>query len=457
MRTILIALIIGICTLPLSGQNTPLLKISKDHHYIVTEDNKPFFWLGGTAWELIHRLNKNETKSYLSDRANKGFTVIQTVILAELDGLNTPNAYGQLPLIDEDPTQLNKNYFESIDYLIQQADSLGLYIGLLPTWGDKWNKLWGVGPEIFNPQNAEKYGELLAKRYQAYTNIIWILGGDRKPEKAIHSAIINAMAKGIRTIDQKHLITYHPVGAKIATEFFDQKWLDIDMFQSGHSRIVKEYDYVLKSRKNSTVRPVINGESRYENIPDRFWEDLDKDWLDDSDVRVSAYWSMISGAAGYTYGCNDIWQMYDYTRTPVISARTDWKESLHLPGSTQMSFMKNLFELFPWQEMVYNQSIILNDNPQDETYRVCAVGPYKKFVIAYTPYGKPIEVDLTQLHAERVNAYWYNPRSGKVTKIGDYSTQKPIAFKPWSKGRGSDFILVIMDINSTYKLTTLNN
>ena len=31
----------------------------------------------------------------------------------------------------------------------------------------------------------------------------------------------------------------------------------------------------------------------------------------DSDVRVSAYWSMISGAAGYTYGCNDIWQMYD--------------------------------------------------------------------------------------------------------------------------------------------------
>jgi len=457
MRTILIAFIIGVCTLPLSGQNTPLLKISKDHHYIVTEDNKPFFWLGGTAWELIHRLNKNETKSYLSDRANKGFTVIQTVILAELDGLNTPNAYGQLPLIDKDPTQLNENYFESIDYLIQQADSLGLYIGLLPTWGDKWNKKWGIGPEIFTPKNAEKYGELLAKRYQSYTNIIWILGGDRAPDKAIHATIINAMAKGIRMIDKKHLITYHPSGTQTASKFFDEKWLDIDMFQSGHDRSAKEYAYVLESRKNTTARPVINGESRYENIPDRFWEGLKRAWLDDSDVRTSAYWSIISGAAGYTYGSNDIWQMYDHTRTPTIYARTDWEESIHLPGSTQMGYMKNLFELFPWQEMVYNPSLLVNENPEDESYIVSSMDAQKHFVISYTPFGKPIKLDLTQLKAKKVNAYWYNPRSGKVTKIGDFSTKEALEFTPWSKGRGSDFILVVIDINSTIKLTALNN
>jgi len=456
MKIIFIALAIGFCTLHIYGQSTPLLKISNDRHYIVTEDDKPFFWLGGTAWELIHRLNKKDAKYYLSDRASKGFTVIQTVILAEFNGLKTPNAYGQLPLIDNDPTKLNEKYFELVDYVIQQADSLGLYIGLLPTWGDKWNKRRGAGPEIFTPKNAEKYGELLANRYKSYNNIIWILGGDRCPEKALHFDIINSMAKGIRNVDRKHLISYHPTGSKIATESFNENWLDIDMFQSGHSRMQKDYGYVLKSRKNSKVRPVINGEARYENIQDRFWKNSDGDWLDDADVRTTAYWTMISGAAGYTYGCNDIWQMYDYTKVPIINARTDWKESLNLPGSIQMRFMKDLFEIFPWQKMVCNQSLIVNDNPEDESYIVCAVGPLNDFVISYTPYGKPIKINLTLLNAERVKAYWYNPRSGKVVKIGDFSTKESIVFKPWSNGRGSDFILVIMDINSTYNLISLN-
>ena len=41
-----------------------------------------------------------------------------------------------------------------------------------------------------------------------------------------------------------------------------------------------------------------------------FGKNRDFGRLDDTDVRVSAYWSLTSGAAGYTYGSNDIWQMY---------------------------------------------------------------------------------------------------------------------------------------------------
>ena len=111
----------------------------------------------------MHRLDKKEAMIYLKDRADKGFTFIQTVILAELDGLNKPNANGDLPLIDNDPTQLNEAYFEYVDYVIKQAGSLGLYVALLPTWGDKFNKKWGVGPEIFTPENSEIYGELTAR------------------------------------------------------------------------------------------------------------------------------------------------------------------------------------------------------------------------------------------------------------------------------------------------------
>lgn len=425
------------------GQDLPLLKISNDKRYIVTEDGKPFFWLGGTAWELIHRLDKEEIDQYLTDRANKGFTVIQTVILAELDGLNTPNAYGEKPLINNDPTKLNERYFTHVDYVLEKANELGLYIALLPSWGDKFNLKWGIGPEIFNPENAKTFGSLLAKRYIKYKNLIWILGGDRPLENETHFKIIRAMAMGIKEVDKNHLISFHPVGAKKASDFIDDSWLDFDMYQSGHSRVAKEYAYVIDARKALTQRPIINGEARYENIKDRFWEEKSYGWMDDADVRVSAYWSMIAGAAGYTYGCNDIWQMYDLSRTPVINARTDWQVALQLPGSSQMGYMKQIFEMLPWQKMDLNQKLILNTNPEDESYILSAIDSNSHVVIAYTPIGKPIKIDLSKINSKKINAYWFNPRSGKIIHIGNFETSKPQEFSPWSSGWGSDFLLIL--------------
>ena len=427
------------------GQKLPLLKVSNDHSYIVTASDDPFFWLGDTAWEMIHRLDREEVDRYLTDRANKGFTLIQTVILAELDGLNTPNAYGEKPLVNNDPTQLNDKYFQHVDYVLKKAGKLGLYIGLLPTWGDKFNKKWGTGPEIFNPENAKIYGKLLAQRYLRHNNVIWILGGDRALENETHYAVIRAMAQGIREVDKQHLITYHPVGAKRATDFLkEDPWLDLDMFQSGHSHNAKEYSFVMDGRKSSVKRPIINGEARYENIPDRFWEEKAYGWLDDADVRVSAYWSMIAGAAGYTYGCNDIWQMFEAGREPVIQARTGWQAALQLPGSTQMGYMRQIFEKLPWQKMSLRQDLILGSNPENDSYMMCAMGSDKKFALGYTPTGNPIKVDLPKMDAERVAAYWFNPRSGKIKHIGEFETTQSREFTPWSKGWGSDFLLILL-------------
>lgn len=437
------------------GQHLPLLKISNDSNYIVTQDNEPFFWLGGTAWELIHRLNREEVDIYLTDRAKKGFNVIQTVILAELDGLDTPNAYGERPLINNDPTKVNEKYLEHVEYVLKKASELGIYIGLLPTWGDKFNKKWGVGPEIFNSRNAMVYGEIIAKRFISYNNIIWILGGDRIPENENHYRIIRAMAKGIKKVDSLHLMTYHPVGSKKAIDFFDEEWLDLDMYQSGHSRIAKEYSYVLESKQSKLIRPVINGEARYENIPDRFWENKTYDWLDDSDVRVSAYWSIIAGAAGYTYGCNDIWQMYDVNRTPIISARTGWQAALDLPGSTHMKYMKEVFELIDWQKMMYKPTLIINSNPEDEAHIVCAMGENQDIVVAYTPVGNSVKIDLPKMLSDKIKAYWYNPRSGKVSHIRNIETNNPYEFIPWSRGRGSDFLLIL--VTEAYSIDLLVN
>jgi len=155
------------------------LKISENKRFLVFEDNTPFFYLGDTGWELFHRLNKEETEKYLETRRTQGFTVIQAVALAELDGLNTPNAEGNKPLIDNDPLKPNEAYFEHVDWVIRKAAEKGIFIGLLPTWGDKVDKRWGAGPVIFNKDNGFRYGQWIGNRYKDSPNIIWINGGDR--------------------------------------------------------------------------------------------------------------------------------------------------------------------------------------------------------------------------------------------------------------------------------------
>lgn len=81
------------------------LQVSPNGRYLQFEEGTPFFYLGDTAWELFHRLDEEEAEKYLENRREKGFTVIQAVALAELDGLNTPNPYGETPLIDNDPNK----------------------------------------------------------------------------------------------------------------------------------------------------------------------------------------------------------------------------------------------------------------------------------------------------------------------------------------------------------------
>src|SRR5512141_726268 len=116
----------------------PRLKVCENHRFLCTADNKPFFYLADTGWELFHRLDRKQAVEYLDARAAQGFTAIQAVALAELDGVTDPNAYGKLPLIDKDPARPAKDgYWEHVDWIVDQANARGLYIAMLPSWG-RW-------------------------------------------------------------------------------------------------------------------------------------------------------------------------------------------------------------------------------------------------------------------------------------------------------------------------------
>src|SRR5829696_2905672 len=123
MKNKIILLVLMFMALTTGAQFT----VSPDRHFLL-KDGKPFFWLGDTAWELFHRLHRDREDRYLKRRREQGITVVKAVVLAEMDGLHTPNSYGETPLIDDDPARPNEKYFEHVDYIIDKANEYGIAI-----------------------------------------------------------------------------------------------------------------------------------------------------------------------------------------------------------------------------------------------------------------------------------------------------------------------------------------
>ncbi len=57
----------------------PRIQVHPDGRFLMTDQGKPFFWLADTAWELFHRLTRDEARRYFANRSQKGFNVIQAV------------------------------------------------------------------------------------------------------------------------------------------------------------------------------------------------------------------------------------------------------------------------------------------------------------------------------------------------------------------------------------------
>lgn len=439
------------------GSSIAQLRVSENQRYLQAADGKPFFWLGDTAWELFHRLTREEAEKYLTNRADKGFTVIQAVALAELDGLRDPNAYGEVPLQNEDPTMPNEAYFQHVDFIIRKAEQLGLYIGLLPTWGDKvFKSTWGKGPEIFNIDNARVYGKWIGTRYKNQKNIIWILGGDRNPRNENDVAIWRAMADGIAEGVGGHdraLMTFHPQPNSLeeggsSRWFHNDAWLDFNMFQTGHCRENNVWDRIQHVYNLKPVKPVVDGEPLYEDHPVCF-NAKDLGTSSAYDVRKLAWFDVFAGAFGHTYGCHDIWQMYAPHREPINGPHFPWYVAIDLPGAGQLKYLRQLIEARPVLDRVPDQSLItdaLNANDRIQATRG------KDYIMVYSAQGKKFIVNTGKISGNILAAHWYNPRNGDIKEAGKSAKKSQMEFTPPTSGYGHDWVLIIDDVSRNYEL-----
>ncbi len=450
------------------------IKVNEAGTHLIKEDNRAFVWVGDTAWELFHRLSREEAVEYLQNRAEKGFSVIQAVVLAELDGVRTPNYYGDLPLIDGDPGKPNEAYFEHVDFIVEKVEALGLVIGMLPTWGDKLESVNpGAGPVIFNAENAHEFGAFLGERYGEKA-VVWILGGDRNVLNLDVYHTWNAMANGIEKGSVRDpLITYHPRGTAISAWWFHSaEWLDFNMYQSGHERFNNVYDYAESCRNFAPRKPFVDGEPAYEDIAIRFWEYMDfskpyservpSNVLDDDgiiadlshfkdgfikpyDVRLHAYWNFLSGAVGYTYGNNAIWQMFRKGDANAIPALTDWRDAMDRPGAHDMRHVRDLFESHPFHLLQPDQSLIWGQNRKGPQYIAAASATDGSYAYIYLPRGELFTLNLEKWSSALtgLQAQWMDPRTGRFQPVELNETQVLQVLSPPTSGEGQDWLLVL--------------
>jgi hypothetical protein len=439
----------------LDAQPFQSLQVSANGRFFQTADGKPFFWLGETGWLLFSKLNREEAETYLEDRKQKGFNVIQVMVLHTLSAVNV---YGDTALLNKDlskpivtpgstasdPAQYD--YWDHVDYIIKLAAKKSLYMGMVAVWGSAVQS--GATAE-----QAKSYAHFLADRYKNEPNIIWMNGGDIKGSD--HKDVWDVIGNVLNTEDNNHLITYHPRGRAQSSEWFHKdSWLDFNTFQSGHRRYDQDtsanetlhygednwkyvdVDYALKPTK-----PTVDAEPSYEGIPQGLHDTTQPYWKA-PDVRRYGYWSVFAGAAGYTYGHNAVMQMHKPTdKGSAFGAREYWYDAIHSEGASQMIHLKKLMLSKPYFERVPDQSMLVENG---EKYDRIFATRGEDYAFIYTYNGSNMKVAMGKIKGDKVKACWFDPRTGKYKDIGKFANNGVQTFDPpGEKQDGNDWVLVL--------------
>lgn len=447
---------LSFCLAPAQKKLQRQLQISSNGRYFTNEKGDPFFWLGDTGWLLFGKLTREEAEQYLEDRRQKGFNVIQVMVLHKVSAVNV---YGDsalihknvsAPKITEGKSYTNTtqyDYWDHVDYIINLAAQKGLYIALVPVWGTNVKNGW------VKKNDAEKYARFLADRYKNNWSIIWLNGGDIRGSDSTNVWL--TIGNTIKSIDKNHLMTFHPFGRTASSTWFhSEPWLDFNMFQSGHRSYEQDtastehrfgpdnYKFIQMDYNKQPIKPTLDGEPSYEHIPYGLHDTTQPRWTD-NDIRRYAYWEVFAGGAGFTYGHNSVMQMHKAVDTsPDFGSRKYWHDAINDPGAKQMIHLITLMISVPYFERVPDQSLI--NGEQGKRYDYIAATRGVNYALVYTYNGRNFKINMGKIAGEKVNAYWYNPRNGNKQLLGAFNNTGVIEFdSPGEKKDGNDWVLIL--------------
>ncbi len=439
----------------LFGQNLllkPHLSISENERYLVDQQGKPFFWLGGTVWGMSEWMTREEIDLYLDDRNAKGFNVIQICLFwgkrtedPVSFTVNPPNAYGHSAFVDKDgkvdgsqpliieggDAENPNDYWDHVDYIIQAIEKRNMFVALLPVWGRRYVNATHspFSQPVFSKKDMKEYGKFLGERYGTFQHIIWVMGGDVKADDGgDYLSHYRAMAEGIiQGVTGKKIrwdqdseywdyafMTYHPNGIPLLNSsrwFHKDPWLDVNMVETWQHRdsiyLAITQDYEL----TDPVKPTVMGEPSYE------WNGSTRA----IHVRRQAYQSIFAGAAGFTYGAfRD-----SLGNGPLFSPYKGWEKILTFKGAQSLSHLKEFCLENGWPHWRPMNNVIVSGKGEGELQKVAVITESGDKILIYYPDISVVELDLSSF-STRFKVKRFNPSTGEYTSETTISSDKQL-------------------------------
>jgi hypothetical protein len=390
----------------------PLLRVSSDGHFL-TLRGSPFFWLGDTGWSIVNLYSLDEIADYFDRRAQQGFNVINMMLVFNGGpGLQTrvANEHQELPFLNMNPATPNDAYFRKVDDIVHLARKKGLILYIMPCGGSGGSFV--RQSRVITKDNARAYARWIGERYRGDPNIVWVNGFDLKPWE--FEEIAYEVAAGLEEGDGgSHLITYHPSGGASSSFFHHRAWLAFNAIQTW-ADYLRISPMVYGDYLRVPPKPVILVEGAYEAGPEYPTRPITPLL-----VRKQAWWAVLAGSAGYTYGHNDIWR-----KNP------GWREALESPGARQMGILKSVFTSRKWWRHVPDQSVFAAGANGGADANAASRSLDRDCIIVYLASPAAVSIDLTKITSARVRATWVNTETGEEAVIGNFSNSGFHTFTP---------------------------
>jgi len=437
MKRLCKVIVLALCCLAAIAAKTPAsrmspLQVSENGRFLVEDAGKPFFILADTAWTLFSGISRQDVQFYLDDRKAKGFNTILCGLLhfdhtAQAQWLPKHRVYG-FPAFDGngyDLSRPNKKYWDHVDWVMEEAQRRSLRLAIAACWFQHNQDGW---KGRLTPKNAPRYGEFIGLRSCRYNNIIWLFADDHSPLKVRRE--LRLLAEGIRYHAPHHLISYQANNASSSGKLSHmERWLAFNSIRTRTRENPGEYALVQQDWHRIPAKPTWLAEPHYEQPGSRFA------------VRQAAWRSALSGAAGFGYGVNNIFNL-EYSST--------WKGLLDMPGGADVVNMLGLLQSQPWHKLLPDHAakdkLLAAVEEHTDLHFSAACSTDGDFGLIYLPVRANLEVNMGKFKSP-VMGRWYDPTTNESVvaegswfiNAGVHALKPP---KPNDKTQ-SDLVLVL--------------
>jgi len=381
--------------------------------YFTYTDGTPVLWIADTWWDWTNsRIRFGSFKKLADTRAEQGYNIGQLFFAG--------NGWGrESSLLDPSFREPKLEQIRKIEEMIRYANSKGITVWI-HAWWSRENIDKSIGDE-----NITRWWRYVVHRLHAF-NVIWVLAGEYNMNNygGFPLSFWNRVGDIIKDEDPYDRITgAHPTppmwsgGAEApqwstAEAVHNQKWLDYNQSQTGHARWCNELipEIISRAYRMAPAKPAVVTEPWYEFIEGNPTA---------MDIRFAAWSSVMSGAAGHTYGGGHTWRVHLPERpTGIGSWPMDTSLSVNTliyPGAVSVGFMGKYLRKLEWWKLEPHPELVL-ENPSP----FCLADPGNEYLF-YLRYGGSIKVDLSsQKPSDEFEYRWtdlvnsLDSRSGKI-------------------------------------------